>query len=113
MSTVAHDNVGSDSEHQLAERLDPLTDGEAVHEVGWVGRRGRELVERSDDTWADWAEFFDRRARLLEHIGQPALASDARVRAEHARGDGRARRNPEPHAGQEHRSTAHPPASRH
>ena len=85
MSTFEHDSVGPDGDRQLTKRLDPLTDEEAVREVGWVARRARELVERSDDVWPDWAEFFDRRARLLEHMGQPALASDARVKADHVR----------------------------
>jgi hypothetical protein len=85
MSTVVHDSVGSDGERQLTHRLEPLTDEEAVREVGWVARRARELFERKDDSSADWVEFFDRRARLLEHIGQPALASDARAKADHAR----------------------------
>ena len=90
MGAIVHDNVGADSERQITQTLDPLTDEEAVREVGWVGRRARELHERSDDTWADWVEFFERRARLLEHIGQPALASDAKAKANHARERGQA-----------------------
>jgi len=113
MSTVVHDNFDSDREHQTLQGLDPLTDDEAVREVGWVARRARELVERSDDAWADWAEFFDRRARLLEHIGQPALASDAKAKADHARRAWSGAQNPKPLADQEHHSTVRPAASRH
>ena len=112
MSTGAHDNGGSDSACRLTQSLDPLTDEEAVREVGWVARRSQELAERSDATWADWADFFDRRARLLEHIGQPALASDARAKADHARSAWSSGRSPEPR-GQEHPSTAQPPAFGH
>ena len=85
MGTVLHDDVGSGSERQLTEDLKPLTNDEAVLELGWVGRRARELRERGNDTCADWVEFFNRRARLLEHLGQSALALDARVKAEQAR----------------------------
>jgi hypothetical protein len=59
-----------------------LTDDEAVREVGWVARRARELVGQGSalPTPAqvdEWAEFHDRKARLLRHIGESDLAAQS------------------------------------
>ena len=47
----------------------PLTDEEAVAEVGWVAREARRLVEALPTRPAvEWVEFYERKARLLRHI---------------------------------------------
>lgn len=58
--------------------LPPLTKEEAVREVAWIARRARELAlvdARHQAPPAEYAEFFARKIRLLQHIGTPeALA---------------------------------------
>lgn len=60
------------SEHGLPPFED---DREAVREVGWIARRARELVfapgrqHPNLPTAEEYAEFFARKVRLLEHIG--------------------------------------------
>ena len=50
----------------------PLSDEEAVREVAWIARRARELAltgRPEAAPAAEYAEFFGRKVRLLEHIG--------------------------------------------
>lgn len=60
------------------QELPPLTEEEAVREVGWIARRAREIVGTpiGDEDPADMVEFYARKVRLLRHIGTPdALAN--------------------------------------
>lgn len=59
----------------------PMTDAQAAAEIGWVARRARELIG-SDAGWAEWAEFHQRKAALLRHLGQPELAAESDRHAE-------------------------------
>ena len=60
-------------------RLPELTSREAVREVAWVARRARELTsdpEAFTDVLAQ-VEYYQRKARLMDHIGELELAEKA------------------------------------
>ena len=54
-----------------------LTEETARLEVAWVARRARELLT-SNPADCEWAEFFNRKAALLDFIGEAELAATAR-----------------------------------
>jgi hypothetical protein len=82
-----------------ANELGPLDDDTARAEVGWVAREARALSSSLGSGSQDapperWAEYYDRKARLLTYLDEPELAAASESMAAAYRPGGAYHREP-------------------